>query len=67
MQQHHEFIAANARHRVGVPHAAPEPVGHRLQQHVADRVAVGVVDLFEAVEIDVQQRHSSARFPGHLH
>ncbi|MNH36341.1 hypothetical protein D3C79_971210 [compost metagenome] len=66
VQQHHEFIAADAGHGVDFPHAALEPVGHRLQQHVADRVPMGVVDLLEAVKVDVQQRHAPAALPGHL-
>jgi hypothetical protein len=61
VQQHHEFVATNARHGIGIAHAALEPTRHGLQQHVADRVAKGVVDLFEAIQIDIQQRHVSRR------
>ncbi|MCY1186948.1 hypothetical protein D9M73_278670 [compost metagenome] len=66
VQQHHEFITANAGHGVGFPHTALEPVGHRLQQHVADRMAMGVIDLLEAVEVDVQQGHAPAVHAGQL-
>ncbi|MNT12640.1 hypothetical protein D3C72_1475740 [compost metagenome] len=66
VQQHHELIAADACHGVGFPHTALEPVGHRLQQHVADRVTMSVIDVLEAVEVDVQQRHAPAVLPGHL-
>ncbi|MNG11061.1 hypothetical protein D3C84_945660 [compost metagenome] len=60
VQQYDKLITADARHGVGFAHAVREPIGDRLQQHVAHRVAVGVVDFLEAVEIDVQQSHQAA-------
>ncbi len=38
-----EFVAADARHRVGVAHQLPDPRGDALQQLVAGGVAEGVV------------------------
>ena len=51
-QQQHKLIAALARHGVGLPHAGAQPVGHALQQAVAEFMAVGVVDEFELIKID---------------
>ncbi len=34
-----EFVAAESRHHARTAHAAPQPLRHRLQQRVTDRVA----------------------------
>ncbi|MNY55507.1 hypothetical protein D3C86_1914920 [compost metagenome] len=54
LQQGHELIAANARHRVGFTHARRDAARNRLQQLVAGNVAVLIVDLLEVVEVDEQ-------------
>ena len=55
-----EFVAAQAGHGVGFPHAAGQALGHRLQQQIADMVAQGVVDVLELVQIQKHQRHPVA-------
>ena len=50
-----ELVAAESRDGVLRAHHAREPRGSLLQQRVADVVAVDVVDLLEAVEVDEQQ------------
>lgn len=52
----HEFVAAEARDCIGGPHPSCQRIREGLQQDVADFVAVGIVDLLEAIEIDQQQR-----------
>ena len=47
-QQHGEFVAALARHRVGFAHAADDAARRLDEQAVAGFVAEGVVDLLEA-------------------
>ena len=55
-----ELVSAEARDGVDLAHAGPQPVGHGTQEHVADRVAEGVVDLLEAVEVEAQHRERVA-------
>ena len=55
MNQQRELVAAQPRHRVHLAHAGLQPLGDILQHPVAVAVAQGVVDLLEAVEIDIQQ------------
>src|SRR5438874_7245371 len=50
-----ELIATEAGERVGEANGAPEIVGDMPEQFVADLMAVGVVDEFEAVEIDHEE------------
>ena len=59
-----EFIAAQARHRVRLAHAALDAVRALGQQQVASIVAEQVVDLLEAVQVDEQQRHLQAAARG---
>ena len=54
-QQHHEFVTAQACHRVAVAHALAQPLGHFLQQQVAHVMAQRVVQRLEVVQIDKQQ------------
>ena len=55
--QHDELVAAQAADRVDGPHRGGEALGDRLQQEIAHPVAVGVVDVLEAVEVDEEHRH----------
>ena len=50
--QNDELVAAEARDHVGVANGALQPLGDRLQQHVAAGMPQGVVDLLELVEVD---------------
>ena len=49
---HGELVAAQAGHGVAFAHAAAQPLGGHAQQGVAQRVAQGVVDGLEAVQVD---------------
>ena len=49
-----EFVAADARYRVGFAHAAAQPAGHGAQQLVADGVSERIVDVLEVVEVEAQ-------------
>ena len=54
--QDRELVAAEPRHEVVRPHRGGDPLGHRLQQGVARRVAERVVDHLEVVEVHEQDR-----------
>ena len=54
-EQNGEFIAADARREVGLSNTFADREGDGLQHVVARLVAVSVVDLLEAVEVDQQQ------------
>ncbi|GCL48428.1 hypothetical protein NIES3787_41470 [Microcystis aeruginosa NIES-3787] len=60
-QHHRELFSAKARHRVHGAHAAIERFGHGLQHQVACMVPIGVVDLFEIVNIEHEQQRGVAR------
>ena len=53
--EHHEFVAAEARHEILRAQHVAQPVGDRAQQLVAAGMTQGVVDLLELIEIDEQQ------------
>ena len=53
---HRELVAAQPRDQVGLPDAAPDAVGHGLQQFVADMMPERVVDALELVDVDIEQR-----------
>ena len=61
-QQHHELLAAEARHQVALAPAAGlrQGAGQRLQAGVAGQVAVVVVEVLEHVHVDHQQRQRRA-------
>ncbi|GEM_PF-2133190 len=52
-----ELIATQAGHRVRLAHAAPDTGTGLDDQLVAHRVAQGVVDFLEMVQVDEDQRH----------
>ena len=54
---HHELVTAEPTDRVGGAHCRPQCVGHTAQEFVAGVMAVGVVDQFEPVEIEIEERH----------
>ena len=51
----------SARDGVGVAHAVAQPLGHHLEQLVADRMAERVVDALEVVEIEIEHRQAARR------
>ena len=55
-QQHDEFVAADARHRVGLAHQLCQPFSRQAQQRVAGGMAARVIDVLEVVEVDEHQR-----------
>jgi len=60
LRQHQEFIAPIAADGVGLADAALKPLGHHLQNQVACMVAMAIVDIFEAIEVDEQDGQSGA-------
>ena len=63
-----ELVAADPRQHVALAGAAVENAGDLLDHAVADRVAEGVVDLLEVVEVERHQRPGGAvaAAAGHL-
>ena len=59
-QDHRELLAAEARHRVHRPDAVAQREGDRLQDDVAGRMAVRVVDALEVVDVDHQHQRRLA-------
>ncbi len=55
-QQQHELVAALAADGVVLAHPRAQPTRDLLQHAVANRMAEGVVDRLEPVEVEVQQR-----------
>lgn len=55
--QDHEFVTAEARHRVLAAKDLLEPVRDLDQQTIAEGVTVAVIDRLEPVEIDEQHHH----------
>src|SRR5690606_40462238 len=56
LQHHQELLAAVARDQVGAAQQALQGLGELAQDLVADQVAVAVVDLLEAVQVDEGDR-----------
>ena len=56
LQDDGELVSAQPRQRVAVAYRLAQQLGHLLQKLVAHRMAAGVVDELELVEVDVQQR-----------
>ncbi len=54
--EHHEFVAAEARHEILRAQHVAQPFGDGAQQLVAAGMAQGIVDLLELIEVDEQQR-----------
>ena len=47
-----KLVPTETRHRIGLANHHPQNFRNRLEQFVANRMAQGIVDLFEAVEIE---------------
>ena len=67
LQDDRELVAPQPRHRIGTAGAGLQPLGHLLQQLVAPVVAQGVVDVFEMVQVNEQQRKLRAGLLRVLH
>jgi len=50
-----EFVAAVAEGEIGLSQCDADAVGKRLEHMIAGGMAVGVVDLFEVIEVDHHQ------------
>ena len=57
LEEQGEFVAAHARHGVVLGHTTEQARGHFLEHPVAGRVAEGVVDRLEAVQVEEHQHH----------
>jgi len=53
-QQHHELIASDARHRISATHSFGYTPGDFLENRIPGGVTIRIVDLFEAVEVQVE-------------
>ena len=49
-----ELVAAKARHQVGISNALTQPVRHRLEEEIADRMAVRIIHVLEAIKIETE-------------
>jgi hypothetical protein len=58
-----ELVAAEPRDDVLGAHDQSEPLGHGLEQTVADRMAEGVVDRLEIVDVDAERRGAALAAP----
>ena len=63
-EHHHELVAAEPGDDVGLPYAVLQATSDGDQDLVAHRVALGVVDLFEAIDVAEQQSHTTMRAGG---
>ena len=61
---HRELIAAQARQSVAEPQLMLHAQGHFLQIHVADLVAVLVIDLLELIEVDEDEAEDAGGAAG---
>jgi len=60
IEQHGKFVTGQARNGVGFRQGIDQPPGHLLQELIGDFMAEAVIEQFEAIEIDVQQRQTAA-------
>ena len=54
--QDRKFVAAQPGHDVAAAHARTDPLTDQLEQGVADRMTERIIDRFELVEIETEQR-----------
>ena len=64
MQDDDELVAAESGEQRPLSDRAADPLRHHREQPVTDAVAETVVDRFEIVEIDEQQRHRADGYAG---
>jgi len=63
-QENREFVAAQTRHQIVVAHFGFEPACDLAEQRVTPVMAERVVDVFETVEVDEQDRKGMAAVEG---
>ena len=56
-----KFVAAEPGRHVGLLQATAQALGHPLQEFVADRMAEGIVDALELVDVDIEYGKLFAR------
>ncbi|MND93230.1 hypothetical protein D3C80_854110 [compost metagenome] len=56
LQQHHELVAAKARHCVTYPHCAVESCSSQTQDFVTNMMPMQIVDVLKSVEVEKHQR-----------
>ena len=62
LQQNAELVAAETRERIALPHLLVQQHRQLSQQLVAGRMAAGIVDDLELIEIEIQQSVLPCRF-----
>ncbi len=55
-EDQHEPVAAAARERLGLAQTTGQPLGRQLDQSVPGQMPQGVVDAFEAVQVQIKKR-----------
>ena len=60
IQQNHKLVAAHARGHVGLANVGADGLGGVDQNGIAGLMAMGVVDLFELIQIQIAQRQAFA-------
>ena len=60
LQQHHELVAAEARHDIVAAHRGSQQAGDLAKQFVARIVAAGIVDDLEMIQVDEHHRAALA-------
>jgi len=55
-----KFVAPHAGDGIGIPHKPTQPFSYHFEQLVADRMAEGIVDILEVVEIEKMGGHDLA-------
>lgn len=63
-QHDRELLAAKSGDQRAGRTAQPQDFGERLNESVADAVTIGVVDVFEVIEIEHHERHFAAQPDG---
>ena len=61
LEQHHELVSSQAADSVLVSHDRPQPLADDLQQPIPGGVSEAVVDVLEAIDVDVQGGRHHAR------
>ena len=64
--QNHELVAAKAREEVVRPETRAEALGNRLDQFIARFMAQRVVDVLEAVDVDIGRNRALTVAPGDI-
>ena len=58
-----KFVATQSSHEVATTHAVAQSAAHLLQHSITCGVSVGIVDRFEAVHVDEQERRADVAAP----